>query len=160
MADADGSKAKPGGRWMIWALIASLAVNLFVVATVVGAGMRHHRMPHGDVRDVGFGPFTEALTREDRAALRDAFIAAAPDFRDARRAAEANFDRLVASLRADPWDRTATEAVLAERGARTSERIELGRRLLVERLAAMTPEVRAALADRIEAAAARGWRKN
>ncbi|OYX42260.1 MAG: hypothetical protein B7Z02_12600 [Rhodobacterales bacterium 32-67-9] len=108
---------------------------------------------------MGFGPFTEALTREDRAALRDAFIAAAPDFRDRRREAEADFARLVTSLRAEPWDRAATEAVLAEQGTRTAERLDLGRRLLLERLSAMTPEARAALADRIEAAAARGWRK-
>ncbi len=119
MAEADVTKPKSGGRWTTWALIASLALNLFVAAVVVGAGMRHHRPPHGDVREVGFGPFTDALTREDRAALRDAFIAAAPDFREKRRDAEAGFARLVASLRADPWDRAATEAVLAEQAART-----------------------------------------
>lgn len=159
MAEADVTKPKPGGRWKTWALIASLALNLFVVAAVVGAGVRHHRMPHGDVREVGFGPFTDALTREDRVALRDAFIAAAPDFRDMRREAEAGFTRLVASLRADPWDRAATDAVLAEQAARTAERLDLGRRLLVERLETMTPEARAALADRIEAVTARGRRK-
>ena len=36
------------------------------------------------VRDLGFGPFTEALNREDRAALRQAFLAKAPDLRQAR----------------------------------------------------------------------------
>lgn len=159
MAEADMTKPKPAGRWTTWALIASLALNLFVVAAVAGAGLRHQRMPHRDVREVGFGPFTDALTREDRAALRDAFIAAAPDFRDMRREAEAGFTRLVAALRADPWDRAATEAVLAEQAARTAERLDLGRRLLVERLETMTPEARAALADRIEAVTARGWRK-
>mgnify|MGYP001039269254 CR=1 FL=1 len=159
MAEAEVTKPKSGGRWTTWALIASLALNLFVAAAAVGAGMRHHRMPHGDVREVGFGPFTDALTREDRAALRDAFIATTPDFRAMRREAEAGFARLVASLRADPWDRAETEAVLAEQAVRTAERLDLGRKLLLERLETMTPQARAALADRIEAVTARGWRK-
>lgn len=159
MAEAEVTKPKSGGRWTTWALIASLALNLFVAAAVVGAAMRHHRMPHGDVREVGFGPFTEALTREDRAALRDAFIAAAPGLREMRREAEAGFARLAASLRAEPWDRAATEAALVEQAARTTDRLDLGRKLLLERLETMTPEARAALADRIEAVTARGWRK-
>ncbi len=159
MAEPETMRPKAGGGWMTWALIASLAVNLFVVAAAVGAGVRHHRMPHGDdVRDVGYGPFTEALSREDRAALRDAFIAATPDFRDRRREAQEDFGRLVASLRTDPWDRDGTEAVLGVQAKRMSERLDLGRQLLIERIAAMTPEARAALADRIAAVTARGWR--
>lgn len=135
-----------GGRWITWALVASLALNLFIVAAVAGVALRHHR----EVRDVGFGPFTEALTREDRAALRDAFMAAAPGFRDRRREAAEDIAGLAAALRADPWDAAAVEALLARQGARAEERFALGRKIFLDRLGQMTPEERAALADRIE----------
>lgn len=150
---APGAGAAPGGgRWKTWALVISLALNLFVAAAVLGAGLRHHR----DGRDVGFGPYTEALSREDRAALRDAFIAAAPDLGDRRRAMAEDMTRLAAALRTEPWDPAAAEAVLSRQGERAEERFALGRRLFLERLGQMTPEARAALADRIEHAMARG----
>ena len=153
MAPAGGSSAVAprGGRWKTWALVVSVALNLFVVAAFLGAGLRHHRMGS----DVGFGPYTEALTREDRAALRGAFIAAAPEFRGNRREMAADMSRLAAVLRADPWDPAAAEAVLARQGARAQERFVLGRKLFLERLGQMTPEARAALADRIEQSATR-----
>lgn len=148
-----GAAAAPGGgRWKNWVLVASLGLNLFVAAAVVGAGLRHHR----EGRGVGFGPYTEALSREDRAALRDAFMAAAPDLRDRRRAMAEDMIRLAAALRADPWEPAAAEAVLSRQGERAEERFALGRRLFLERLGRMTPEARAALADRIEHAVARG----
>ena len=149
-----------GGRWKTWALIVSLAVNVFVAATVIGAGVRHHwHPPRVDVRDVGFGPFTDALSREDRAALRDAFIAAAPDFRDRRREAAEDFSRLAEALRTDPWNPAEVEQVLSRQGQRASERFDLGRRLFLERLGGMSPAARSALADRIESALQMGWRK-
>ena len=144
--------ATGGGRWKTWALVASLGLNLFVAAAVLGAGLRHHR----EGRDVGFGPYTEALSREDRAALRDAFIAAAPDIRDRRRAMAEDMGQLAAALRAQPWNPAVAEAVLSRQGERAEERFVLGRRLFLERLGRMTPEARAALADRIERAMTRG----
>lgn len=142
----------PGGRWKTWALVLSLGVNLFVAAAVLGAGLRHHR----EVRDVGFGPFTNALTREDRMALRDAFMAAAPDVGMRRRTAAEDAAQLAAALRADPWDAAAVEALPLRQGARAEERFALGRRLFLERLGQMTPEARGALADRIERMLDRG----
>ncbi|WP_413876464.1 periplasmic heavy metal sensor [Albidovulum sp.] len=150
---AGGAGAAPaGGRWKTWALVVSLGLNLFVAAAVLGAGLRHHR----EGRDVGFGPYTEALSREDRAALRDAFMAAAPDLRDRRRAMAEDMARLAAALRAEPWDPAVAEAVLSQQGERAEERFALGRRLFLERLGGMTPDARTALADRIEHGMARG----
>lgn len=143
--------AGPGGRWKTWALVASLGLNLFVVAAVLGAGLRHHR----EGRGVGFGPFTAALTHEDREALRDAFLAAAPDFRDRRREMAADMARLAAVLRQEPWNPAEAEAVLVRQGERAEERFALGRSLFLERLGQMTPAARAALADRIERGMAR-----
>lgn len=145
LADAPAPAAR-SGRWKTWALVASLGLNLFVAAAAIGAGLRHH----GEPRDIGFGPFTEALSHEDRAAMRDAFLAAAPDFRDRRREAAMDAAGLATALRAEPFDPGAVEALLSRQQDRAEQRFALGRRLFVERLGQMTPAARAELAGRIE----------
>ena len=60
------------GRGLRIALAISVALNLAIAGLVAGAVLRNHA-PGGreDVaRELGFGPFTEALSREDRRALR------------------------------------------------------------------------------------------
>lgn len=140
-------------RWVTWLLVLSLGLNLFVVASVAGRALGPHgRQGHGRGPDVGFGAYTDALSWRDRAALRDAFLKAAPDFRRRREEMRADLGRIAAALRAEPWDQAAVEAIIAAQGARTAERLDLGRRLFAEHLAAMTPGERRAFADRIEAA--------
>ncbi len=145
------------GRGTRIALIASLTLNLLILGVIAGSMIGHHRYrTAGAVRDIGFSPFTGALDREDRTALRGAFMAAMPDARDRRQAARQDFARLADALRAEPWDRAVVGALLARHGQRTAERLELGHRLLIERIEAMSPAARAAFADRIEAGLRRG----
>ena len=156
------NEARTGaGRWTKIILVLSLALNLFVVAMIAGASFGHHRWhrSHGGVSDVGVGLFTEVLTRQDRAALRDAFLAAAPDFRDQRRAARADFSELAEALRQEPWDPGRVDTLIARHGTRITDRIDLGRRLLSERLGQMSADERVELADRIDARLRRGWRR-
>ncbi|MGB3313754.1 MAG: periplasmic heavy metal sensor [Albidovulum sp.] len=149
------------GRWTKIILVLSLAMNLFVIALVVGASFGHHRWhrPHSGVSDVGVGLFTEVLTRRDRAALRDAFLAAAPDFREQRRAAQDDFTDLAEALRQDPLDLALVDTLVARHGTRIAERIDLGRRLLSERIGQMSASERADFADRIDARLKRGRRR-
>ncbi len=151
--DTGGSQmfAPRAGRGTKIALILSLTVNLLVFGIVGGSIFAHgwRDDPHR-VRDVGVGPFTDALTPEDRKALRDAFVKAVPDFRERRAAARADIERLAEAIRADPFDRASVAAVMDVQGNRIEERIQLGRNLLLDRLEAMGPEARAALADRLE----------
>jgi uncharacterized membrane protein len=162
----NGRKPKNGtrtaaGRWTKVILVLSLGLNLFVIALVAGASFGHHRWhrPHDGVSDVGVGLFTDVLTREDRAALRDAFLAAAPDFRDQRRAAREDFAELAGALRQEPWDPARVDAIIARHGTRIAGRIDLGRTLLSERFGQMTASERADLADRIDERLQRGWRR-
>lgn len=163
MADnkSDSQIRTGAGRWTKVVLVLSLALNLFIVAIIAGSSFGHHRShrPHGGVSDVGVGLFTEVLTRQDRAALRDAFLAAAPGFRDQRRAARADFAELAEALRQQPWDAGRVDALIARHGARITERIDLGRQLLSERLGQMSASERAELADRIDARLSDGWRR-
>jgi len=137
------------------ALALSVALNLAVAGLAVGAWLgdgRHHGMP----RDMSFGPFSAALDDTDRRAIRKALMERLGEFREQRAAARAEFETLLATLRADPFDAAALKAALAALEARNAERLDLGRSLIETRLVEMTPEERAAFADRLEKHLRRG----
>ncbi len=142
--------AAPSPRWMRWLLVASLSANLLVVGLVAGAVLRHgDPRSRGMPADITFGPLTQALTREDRRALRDGFIARAPNFREDMRAVRADMQTLLATLRADPWDEATARTALLAIETRIGQRVETGRDLLLERIGTMSPAERAAFADRV-----------
>lgn len=151
-----------GKRWtpVRVALVFSLALNFFGAAALVGAALHRHGPDprHPPVRDVGVGMLTEILRPEDRAALRDAFIAAAPDFRAERREVLRDFSELAAALRAETLDRARIDAILTRQEERARDRMALGRQLLLEHLATLPVDERRAIADRIEDRLKNGWR--
>jgi uncharacterized membrane protein len=154
----DGTPVQPGpeaapkaptGRWTRIALIVSLGLNLAVAGVVVGAAFRH--MPGGHmVRDVGFGPFTEALSPDDQDALRRRFIAQTRDIAGNRRAAREDAAALLAAIRAEPFDPASVLTALDQIQLRTRERQATGRALLGAYIAEMPAEARHAFADRLE----------
>lgn len=148
---ADAGQPKVRRRWL---LPASLALNLLVAGVIGGAAVRHSFGDDGPmmVRDLAFGPFTEALSPEDHDALRRSFMAQAGNLRDLRPGGRADFDGLVAALRAAPFDLEAVKTQMATHRDRMAERLGLGQDLLVERIAAMSDGDRAAFAGRLEAA--------
>ena len=139
------------GRGMKIALILSLTLNLLILGIVGGSILAHGgRDDPRRVREVGFGPYSKALSRDDRAALRESFLKAMPDLRKQREDARADMARLAAAIRTEPFDRAAVEAIMDGQAARIQSRMQLGRGLLLDRLDAMSPEARGALADRME----------
>lgn len=140
------------------ALGISVALNLMVVGLVAGAILRDGGPRERMVRDLDLGPFTEALSPEDRDALRRDFVAQMPEMREMRRSMRAEFKTLLGLLRAEPFDPEAMRQALAGQRARMQERVDLGQELLLQRLAAMTPEARQAFADRLEERLRRGSR--
>ncbi len=143
----------PPGRGLKIALVVSVALNLLVAGMIGGAFLRG-----GPDRDLGFGPFAEALTEDDHRALRQEFMARAPDMREMRRSQRAAMRDLLSALRAEPFDPAALEMAMAAAASRMGDRLRIGQEILVRHLAAMSPADRAAFADRLEAAAARGPR--
>jgi uncharacterized membrane protein len=138
--------------WMKWLLIGSLTANLLVVGIVAGAAFEGRGRMMGPGADgVSFGPFTEALSHEDRKALRDAFVQRMPNFRDERRQARADAAAMLAALRADPLDADALRAAFDAQRARIAARVDLGQDLLLERIGTMSPEARAEFAEHLEA---------
>lgn len=147
----DPSPAPKAARGLRIALAVSVALNLAFVGMAAGAFLRHGP-PDRMVRDLDFGPFGEAFSREDRALMREGFLSRAGNLRDLRDGMRQDAQALLAALRADPFDPARVEAALAGQGRRMAERLELGRSLVLERIAAMSPQDRAAFADRLERA--------
>lgn len=147
----------PASRRTRIALYASLALNLLFVGAIGGALLRDGPDgPRSGPREIGFGPFSEALTTEDRAALARAFMRDGGTPREMRREMMRNFSELGQVMRTEPLDRAALEQVFATLKDAADARLEMGQRLLVERIVQMTPEERDRFADRIEQIAARG----
>jgi uncharacterized membrane protein len=138
------------GRGLKIALAISVALNLAVVGLVAGAWLKDGRPGGGMPRDLSFGPFSEALSADDRRALRKALIDRAPGFREARAEAQAEFAALLDALRASPFDPAAVQTALAAIEARNAGRLELGRSLIEARIAQMSEADRLAFADRLE----------
>lgn len=138
------------------ALAVSVALNLAVAGLAAGAwlGGGHRDMP----RDMSFGPFSEALDDTDRRAIRRELVGRLGEFRASRAEARAEFETLLGTLRADPFEPEAMKAALAAIEARNAERLQLGRSLIETRLIEMSPEDRQRFADRLEKGLRRGGR--
>ena len=145
----------PASRGVKIALALSVALNLAVAGLAVGAWLGdgpHRGMP----RDMSFGPFSEALDDDDRRPIRRALLERLGEFREQREATRAEFETLLAALRAEPFDPAALTAALAAIESRNAERLELGRSLIEARLIEMSTEERRAFADRLERGLHRG----
>lgn len=150
--DAMTAAAKPAmPRRLRWLLIGSLTLNLLVVGVVAGTALRFAGSGGYAERTLGFGPWSHGLTHEDMSALREAYRASGEDFRAAWREERADRTALVAALRAEPFDLAAMDAITARMAERGGARAALGQRLIREHIAAMSPEARRALAERMEA---------
>jgi uncharacterized membrane protein len=139
--------------WARIVLAGSLAVNLLVIGLIAGAllGGPRDRDRNPVLRDLGFGPFVQALPRADRRELGAAMRREAGAFRENRAEMRRQFEAILAALRADPFDAGALRDMVEAQYARVSERQGLGRRLLLDRIEAMTGAERAAYADALDA---------
>ncbi len=141
MADQNG---KPRRLWQI-VLVCSLALNLAVAGVVVGV-VASGRIGDGPPRsfDLGVGPVARALAPQERRAvgrsLRQDRALRDVDMR-------ARVDRMIAVLRADPFEPDDLRAVLAAQSAEMSQVQARAQDALLVVIAAMTPERRAAFAQ-------------
>lgn len=139
------------GKGLRIALALSLALNLAVLGLVAGAIFRDGPgMRGGMARDLGFGPYSEALSPEDRKALRRALFEKAPEIRNSRRLMREDAQALLALLRAEPFDAEAFHDRMESQHDRMEHQLRLGQDLLQDFVAAMPEAERRAFADRLE----------
>lgn len=138
----------PGWRLL---MLASLALNLVVAGLVIGSFLTHGPPGRGPgPRDFAFGPYTYALTPEDRRAIFEAMRRQRGDLPPPRELMAAERRELAAALRREPFDPAALRTVLDSQRQRADERFQLGQSLLVERMSALSPAAREAMAARLE----------
>ena len=140
-------------RWVKIALALSVALNLAVIGVIAGATLRasgDEGSSRRGVRDVNFGPFTEALTREQRRNMLGRLGGKGSELREMRAQMRGDLDDVVATLRAEPFDPAAVEAAFARQGARLSARADAGRGALVGLILEMSKTDRAAFVERLE----------
>ncbi|NEX45762.1 periplasmic heavy metal sensor [Pseudotabrizicola algicola] len=150
--------ARPMGRGLKILLAVSLAINLAVAGTVAGVMLRFHdgaRPGPASVRELNFGPFTEALTRDQRRALLRGFAERGPGLREMRAQMRGDFDAVLAALRATPFDPAAFRSAVEGQSNRIAARAEAGRDSLVSLVLQMSDAERAAFVARLETTLAR-----
>ena len=140
------------------ALAVSVGLNLSILGAVAGS-FWHDGSAGGRgemVRDLGFGPFGEALGQDDRRALREWLKARAPELRSANSQRYADLAAVQAALRAQPFDPDALRAALGAMRGRMESQLALGHEALTDVILAMPDGERLALADRLERGMRRG----
>lgn len=147
---AEETKGKTRG-WVKILLVVSLGLNLLVAGAVAGAffsgGRWHHKGPPR-LETMG-GPLTRALSEEDRRAIGKKIRQAYRDEAFPRDEHRAQFEGLIADLKATPFDPKAVEERLATIQGLFRERLSFGQTLLIEQLTQMDDAERAAYADRL-----------
>jgi Spy/CpxP family protein refolding chaperone len=145
------ARRAPLRGWVKGVLFVSLALNLAVAGLAIGAVLRHGDMnnsPRARVDQIG-GPYTAALSREDRRSIWRDMRAMQGEGRSSRGQIRAEFDAVVDALRADPYDPAQVRAIVERQFQAGIERQQLGQSLLLARIDTMTPAERLQFADRL-----------
>lgn len=134
----------PRGRWMTWALVGSVGLNLAFAGLIGGAYFKGPPPPPGPMPGLMQyaralpDPYRHDLARSLRES-RDAWIGPREALRGQRAA-------LAAVLTAEPFDPAAVDRVLSGSEEITGMLSARGTGLLKQQIARMTPEDRAAYA--------------
>ena len=142
-------------RKMRWALGLSLAVNLLFVGAIGGAvyrnaggpGLDRHHAP--ELRSYGT-PYVRALPRKDRRALFAGLKAGNGAVRPSRSERRAQYDEMLAVLRADPFEVDAVRDILKAQGAAAYGMQTAAHIAWLDRISAMSEVERQSYADRLE----------
>lgn len=140
------------------ALAVSAALNLLVAGTVAGAMLGRGAGPdRGEIsRELGFGPFSGALGKEERDALRSYLQQNAPQLRAANTQRGREIAAVQAALRAQPFSPDTLRAALADMQQRQAGQLQLGYAAIADVLIKMPDAQRRALADRLQHSVRKG----
>jgi len=149
---SDESKQRVGGmrRGIKILLAVSLGLNMLVIGAVGGMMYRGGPLagPPG-ARDTAYGPYTRALSHEDRKAIGQSMRHELGDFRQNLPKVRASFAALRTALTAEVYDSDLVHRLVKEQQASGLHRQQAGQRLLLERLDAMSAKERRGFAERL-----------
>lgn len=150
MSDTD-KQPKTGMRRSLKILLAvSLGLNMLVIGSI-GGMVFHDGSPRGpkSYKDAAYGPYTRALSHQDRKAIGKALRSEIGDFRQDLPTIRAGFSALKDALSADVYDRDLVHRLIKDQEALGLKRYQVGQRLLLERLDHMSPQERRKFAERL-----------
>ena len=143
----------PKRRWVTPLLAVSLVINMLIVGIIAGVfianGPGKGDRLDGPARSLVGTPFIRALEPEDRRALAQEMRRDGERLRENRTALRARIEALLTALNADPFDSDAVRSILREQRDIALKRQNIGEALLVDQLAKLSREERAAYADRL-----------
>lgn len=147
MSEVESQKPVGMRRRMKILLGVSLGLNMLVVG--IAGGAFFHKEEPKFIRDAAYGPYTRALSHEDRKAIGKALRGEAGDYRQNQPKIRASYDALKKALMADTYDSDLVHKLIMEQQAHGLKRYQVGQRLLLERLDAMSPHERRKFAERL-----------
>ncbi len=137
------------GKALKVAFVISLAMNVMVIGVIGGGVLNGKRPAPMGGYDVSLGEFGKALSRDERAKIRND-LRANPNFRLPSRATrEASVQEFITAVRAEPFDVTVIEGIFAAQRDRGAQAMQAVQDALVKRLVEMTAQERQAFADRV-----------
>lgn len=139
--------------WGKLVLAFSLALNLLIAGLIAGALLgKGPRDSNPLLRDLGFGPFVQALPTKDKREITREMIGKAGSLRENRRELRREFEAFLVLLRSETLNEASLRDAITRQRSRVSERQEVGQELLIQRILAMTPGARADYADALDKA--------
>ncbi len=137
--------ARPNSRWLVVALLTSLALNLLIVGWVAGAIWRFHRPPAWTrVITPNLLGYASTLPRERRKQLWDATAEERRHLRPLRREVRAAREATIKILSVEPFDREHFLAAQTRQAAAEDRAHEAVRSLYAKLADVLTPEERRA----------------
>lgn len=145
---------KSGFRWGRALLFVSLSLNLLIVGMVAGAVYRIGGPPMNNserppLRDLGYGPYGRALSRDDRRDIDSAMAERAGDLNANRDEFRGQIKALLKALRTAPYDGKTVSAIIGAQQERLFQRQDIGRVLLLEQIESMSDDERDDFAKRL-----------
>lgn len=160
MSEQTPQPRAPMRRSLRLVLFASLAVNLVVAGLAVGAVVGNKKGGDRPARDADFmGAYTRALPEDDRKAIGRAIRDNHRKNGITREMARAEFQQMLAMIRATPFDAEAMKLRIAEQSQASFDRRLAAQVIWLERIASMTDAERQDYADQIEAQLSRPDKK-
>ncbi len=148
MSAADAPPARRRSR-LGWALVASLAFNLFFVGLIGATAWRWHNRQAQGMGFAGAGWMVQLMPEDIRMQLRERMQQRRLDMRE--RVLEVRQAQLavVRALAAEPYDKAAVERAFAELRQRQGRVQEVLQGTLADAAAELSPEMRKTLIDRL-----------
>lgn len=142
-----------GSRWVGWALVASLALNLFLAGVIGARFWREHWRDGPERASFGaFGPMGRiagALPEAGRAKVKAAMEARQQEMRERSREFRRARTEAMQALSAEAYDRGRAEAAFAESRRRADAMSEVVHATMIEASSQLTPEERKAFRERL-----------